>query len=193
MIKIRKSMVINLSLIVFYCMGVAACANFITERSDVSKVYSHMERVRVAARQMHEKFSCYPTSADSFSNPNTFKSSVGNSCNTYLSDNKEMKTVRFTGDVSVRDGVFHVLIDDLKFEGVIEQSANRNIVYKVRGLKKRNQDITHLTCQLYNRGTAGLKGNLVIYNEEIVSDENPCGMDNDNNPIVYIGKSSPLV
>ena len=159
-------------------------------------VYKHMENVKATANELNDKFSCYPTRANSFENPKTFKSSIGNSCKTFISDNQEMKLANFKKEIKVYDDQIHVILEDFKFQGVLIETANNNIVYKIEGLKKYNQDEAYLDCQFYlneNSNRHGRIETIIVRNEESVTEQNPCGIDKENNPLIYIGKSKPSI
>ena len=174
---------------VLFFMLVMVCYLFVNAILSVDfTVYKHMRGVKVSANDFYDKFSCYPVRADSFSNPDVFRSSDGNSCKKSIIGDGEMKKFRFKEGVNVDNDKFKVFSDNLAFEGIFIETNNNKLVYKIHGLDKSDKKFAYSKCAS-NMNTNYEDNPVIINNEESVTEQNPCGVDEYNNPLIFIGET----
>ena len=143
--------------------------------------FVQMKSVKDRSDYLYEKYGCIPTYPNAVKSMDVFQTSFGNSCGKfiYINENEE---VAYHDRTKIKNDAFHVKIKGHSAEGVMK-TINGKIIYKMKGLDKELKIHTVKQC------LKNFKNDNLIQDESKLSDQNPCGIDGNQNPIIYIGKS----
>ena len=155
------------------------------------QVFGHMKIIQHVSQNIHSEFSCYPSTANSFRYVEWFESPVGNSCKKQIETDKLSRMVNFENPDMVKNNKFWMKKDDLGFQGIVYETTNNNIVYKLLGLDERMGSDVYKNC-LASINMDLMPMGVFDENKHQVTKRHPCGIDGRGNPYIYIGKAGEI-
>ena len=172
-------------------------ANEISTRQTTIKLdeyyaYTHIIGVKISATDLYKRFGCYPTSADSLANKDKFILSDGNSCNEQITYDIKTPLIYHTHkNIKLSENEFHINAEEYKLTGSLFETNNNEIIYKAEITNKNISKKIYQICSKNLNETTDNKGiNEPDFagNAKLVNEKNPCGFDENKNPVIYIGK-----
>ena len=149
-----------------------------------NKIWNHMEKISFIANSMKERFGCYPTTVNAIRSMDVFNTKYGNSCKKENIAQNEDLFVIYNNQVKTNNN--HFLLEDITPNTRGEIIEKYGILsYKIKGIEPYNHYKIYNKCILYSNNTEISNK----YDEDLLNENNKCGIDEENNPVVYIGKT----